>query len=131
MANNTRSSFQNSTHFAPSLGSLADPPVNYVDGAAMDYFSIEIINTLHTSSAVAAARAKQLEQEMTEAGLIPAPAHSLPPLNIVKDSARDSLASSISQASSSKKASAEDDDEATRVRLESIGMHVGANLAER
>lgn len=110
---------------------MADSPVSYVDGAAMDYFVIEAVNALRASSAVAAARAKQVEQEMIEAGLIPAPAPALPPLNISKDSPRDSVTSNLSQGSSPKKTSSEDDDEGTRIRLENIGMHVGANLAER
>lgn len=126
-----RSSFQNPPSFVPSLISIADFPVKYVDGAAVDYFLIEAVNTLRASSAVAAARAKQLDQEMIQAGLIPAPAPALSPLNISKDSPRESVASNLSQLSLPKKSSAEEDDEGIRARLENIGIHVGANLAER
>lgn len=129
-----RSSFQGSpatAYFVPSLTSTADPAVRYVDGAAMDYFLIEAVNALRTSSAIAAARAQKIEQEMIEAGLLPAPAPVLPALNVSNVSQRDSVTSNLSQASSTKKGAPDDDEEATRIRLENIGMHVGANLAER
>jgi len=83
--------------------SLADPPQRQINAAFMDYFSIEMVNTLRVSSTVAATRAKKLEQEMLQAGLIP-PAIA-PPRS--------------------------EDEEPVRIRLESIGMHVGANITEK
>ena len=108
-----------------SLAALADPPLRMIDGPAMDYFAIELVNTLRASSAVAVARTKKIEQEMTEAGLL-SPIPQAPP---AVPSKRDSLASVSSKMES--KTAADDEDEALRLRLESIGMHVGANVAER
>ena len=133
----SRSSFQNtssgnrpssSASSVPSLAAVADPPLRYVDGAAMDYFVIEMVNTLRTSAAVATARAKKVEQEMIEAGLMPASAPTPPPLR--KSQLRDSTSSNISRNSAAKDGKDEDEDE-LRIRLEAIGMHVGANIAER
>ncbi|KAI0761626.1 transport protein particle component [Trametes elegans] len=107
----------------PALVALADPPPRYVDGAAMDYFVIEMVNTLRASTAVATARAKKVEQEMINAGLMPAPAPVPPPLK--KDKMRDSLGSNASVGPEG------GDEEELRARLEAIGMHVGANMAER
>ncbi|KAI0932792.1 hypothetical protein AcW1_000187 [Taiwanofungus camphoratus] len=128
----SRASFQSShgipstTTSIPSLAANADPPVRQMDSAAMDYFLIEAVNALRASSAVAAARAKKVEQEMIEAGLIPPPAPVLPPL---KDAQRDSVGSNVSK-DSTRKISPDEEDE-VRVRLEAIGMHVGANVTER
>ncbi|KAI0757475.1 transport protein particle component [Daedaleopsis nitida] len=129
-----RNSFQNTTtrpssttSSVPSLAAVADPAPRYVDGAAMDYFVIEMVNTLRASSAVATARTKKIEQEMIDAGLMPAPA-AVPPA-LKKNQLRDSVGSDGSRASISK--DAKDEDEELRARLEAIGMHVGANMAER
>ncbi|KAI0078523.1 transport protein particle component [Panus rudis PR-1116 ss-1] len=111
-----------------SLNALADPPPALMDAAAMDYFTIELVNTLRESSAVAIARTKKIEQEMADAGLLPPPA---PPSTAAKrDSARDSMTSTPKLESSSKQGLS-DEEEALRQRLEAIGMHVGANTAER
>jgi hypothetical protein len=126
----TRQSFQ----AAPvnSLLALADPPQRHIDSAAMDYFLIEMVNTLKTSSAVATTREKKLEQEMIEAGLVPPPAAIPPPLPLKKESARDSVTSLASKSGSATgKAALDEDEEAVRVRLESIGNHVGANITEK
>ncbi|KAI0367457.1 transport protein particle component [Pilatotrama ljubarskyi] len=112
----------------PSLAAVADPPPRYVDGAAMDYFVIEMANTLRASSAVATARAKRVEKEMIEAGLMPTPAP--PPPSLKKDRMRDSTGSNASRSSTSKEAQ-DGEEEEVRARLEAIGMHVGANMAER
>ena len=84
-----RNSFQNTatrpsstTASVPSLAAVADPAPRYVDGAAMDYFVIEMVNTLRASSAVATARAKKVEQEMIDAGLMPPPTAVPPALKI-------------------------------------------------
>ena len=129
-----RNSFQNTatrpsstTASVPSLAAVADPAPRYVDGAAMDYFVIEMVNTLRASSAVATARAKKVEQEMIDAGLMPPPT-AVPPA-LKKSQLRESVGSDGSRASISK--DGKDEDEELRARLEAIGMHVGANMAER
>lgn len=114
-----------------SLAALADPPLNQIDGAAMDYFIIEMVATLRESAAVATARAKKIEQEMLEAGLIPPP---LPvPSSLKKDnSARDSVTSLVSRTGSAAgKGTLDEEEEPVRQRLEAIGMHVGSNFSER
>jgi hypothetical protein len=111
-----------------SLAALADPPIRQIDAAVMDYFLIELVNTLRDSAAVATRRAKKIEQDMVEAGLIPPPAP--PSLNLPpkKESARDSV-TSLTRGSG--KSSLDDEEEAVRSRLETIGLHVGANFTER
>lgn len=112
-----------------SLSALAGPPQRHMDAAFMDYFSMEMVNTLRVSSTIAMTRVKKLEQEMLEAGSIPLPT-TVPPLK--KDSARDSATSLASRCGSvTGKAVPDEDEEAVRVRLESIGMHVGANISEK
>jgi len=124
-----RASLQLSSSIPPSLAVLADPPIRHIDGPAMDYFVIEMVNALRESAAVATARAKKIENEMAEAGLIP-PASSLPPaVPAKKESARDSVTSLASR--SGKSQAVDEEEEAIRIRLEAIGMHVGANFTER
>ena len=111
------------------LAALADPPTRYIDAAAMDYLLIEMVATLRESAAVATARQKKIEQEMTEAGLLPPP---LPIPNLRKETARDSVTSVVSRTgSASGKAPVDEEEEPIRQRLESIGMHVGSNFTER
>ncbi len=131
----SRNSFQSpanrpssSTSSVPSLAAVADPPARYVDGAAMDYFAIEMVNTLRASSAVAITRAKRVEKELVDAGLMP-PTAPVPPA-LKKNQLRDSLGSDMSRNSISQD-HREEDEEELRARLEAIGMHVGANMAER
>lgn len=122
-----RTSFQGPAMSAtpvPSLAALADPPPRMMDAAAMDYFLIELVSTLRASSAVAVARTKKVEQEMVDAGLLPA---LQPPA--AAQSNRDSMASNSSKPDG--KGPVDEAEEAVRLRLESIGMHVGANVAER
>ena len=94
----------------------------------MDYFVIEMVNTLRTSSAVATARIKKVEKELVDAGLMPPNAPALPALK--KSQLRDSIGSDASRNSVFKDGKDEDDEE-LRARLEAIGMHIGANMAER
>ncbi|KAJ6557410.1 TRAPP complex subunit trs33 [Mycena vulgaris] len=117
----------------PNLVALADPPVRQIDGAVMDYFLIELVNTLRASAAVATERSKKIEAEMVEAGLIPPPAAPPPhPLKKEAASARDSVTSLNSRASAGgRMSSADEAEEAVRSRLEAIGLHVGANFTER
>ncbi|KZT09064.1 transport protein particle component [Laetiporus sulphureus 93-53] len=126
----SRTSFQNSatgsSASASSLVSMADPPLRQMDGAAVDYFLIEMVHTLRASSAVATARAKKVERDMIEAGLLPSPP---PASSSLRDVQRDSAGSLASRGGG--KATVEDEDEGVRTRLEAIGMHVGANMTER
>ncbi|KZV89067.1 TRAPP complex subunit trs33 [Exidia glandulosa HHB12029] len=91
-----------------TLAPIADPVVRLADGALLDYLLIELVPTLADSSSVASARATHTENEMRAAGLLPA------------RSAKDK----------DKEASDKEED-ALRARLEAVGAHVGANLAER
>ncbi|KAG8220275.1 hypothetical protein J3R82DRAFT_2866 [Butyriboletus roseoflavus] len=120
----SRPSLQSPASPSP-LALLADPPVRFVDGAAMDYLLIEAVNALRASSAVAAARAKKIEQEMTDAGLLPPPPPS--PGTKPQQSHRDSVGSTTSRT----QVASTDDDEGVRTRLEAIGLHVGGNFVER
>jgi len=104
-----------------TLALLADPPARYVDGALMDYLIIEVVSALRVSAAVSAARAKKIEQEMAEAGLLPPP-----PVSKTHEQ-RDSIGSTTARSSSY----VDEEDEGLRSRLEAMGLHVGANLAER
>ncbi|ESK86482.1 bet3 family protein [Moniliophthora roreri MCA 2997] len=122
----SRNSSQASSKPMSSLAALAEPPMRFVDGAMMDYLLIEVVNTLRESSAVATARSKKIEQEMLEAGLIPpAPAVTQP------STPRDSVTSLNSRNTGKAVAMVDEEEEAIRIRLEAIGMHVGANFAER
>ncbi|KAI0044899.1 TRAPP complex subunit trs33 [Auriscalpium vulgare] len=115
---------------SPSLAGLADPPPRLMDGAAMDYFLIEMVQTLSQSTRVAEARAKKVEDEMIEAGLLPPP--PAPPVTLKgrrEAQQRDSVASST--AVGSEKGGADGEEEGVRARLEAIGLHVGANITER
>jgi len=102
----------------------------------MDYFLIEVVNTLRESSAVAVARTKKVEQEMIEAGLLPPPGTNIngPSTSsskresTMRDSTRDSMGSGISKGDNGP---LDEEEEGLRQRLEAIGMHVGANIAER
>ena len=130
----SRPSFQATS--PTSLAALADPPIRQIDGAAMDYFLIELVATLRESAAVATARSKKIEKEMLEAGLIPPPAPVPSSLKKDKDkdnSARDSVTSLVSRSGSATggKTVVDEDEEPVRQRLEAIGMHVGANFSER
>ncbi|GJE98030.1 TRAPP complex subunit trs33 [Phanerochaete sordida] len=122
-----RTSFQGpamTSTIVPSLPALADPPVRMMDAAAMDYFLIELVSTLRASSAVAVARTKKVEQEMVDAGLLTAPlatgAAQSRPDSMMSNSSKPELKGPI-----------DEEEEAVRLRLESIGVHVGANVAER
>jgi hypothetical protein len=80
-----------------------------------------MVRTLRESASVARKRERELEEEMAENGLVekkPAPA--------VAAATRDSIGGVPAA-----KGVVDEAEEAVRVRLESIGMHVGTNLVER
>jgi hypothetical protein len=108
---------------SPLVTAMADAPIRYMDGAAFDFFLIEMINTLRISSTHAQARARKVEREMIDAGLLPPPPHTL----AIRKDHRDSTTSLTFKAA----AKVEDEEEGLRLRLEAIGMHVGANITER
>jgi hypothetical protein len=91
-----------------SLTTLANPLVAQIDSAAYDYLLIELIPILRSSAQVATMRTKELEAEMQRAHLVQPSAEK-----------------------EKEKEKEQDPDEPLKARLESIGMHVGANLAER
>ena len=120
---------------ANTLAALAEPPVHLVDGAAFDYFLMEMASTLRESAAFATARAKRIEAEMLEAGRIPST--STPTQGSIKKAPsgsgsgpRDSV-TSLASTTRPKSTFVDEEDEPLRVRLESIGMHVGSSFAER
>jgi hypothetical protein len=106
---------------------LADPPVRLIDAAAMDYLLIEAVDALRASSAVATARAKKIEQEMADAGILPP--NPPPPPTKPQQPHRDSIGSMASRTQATP--ADDDDDEPVRTRLEAIGHHVGGNFVER
>lgn len=121
----------------PSLTLLADPPVRYSDGAAMDYLLIEMVPILRASAAFAKARERRIEKEMIDAGLVPPP-----PLRTAKEKEREKekrestgsagTRGSMTGTAGTTVASAEDiEDEGLRIRLEAVGVHVGSNIVER
>ena len=131
----------------PSLSVLADPPVRLVDAATYDYLVIEMVHALRSSAEVSAARIRAVEDEMRTAGLLPAPP---PPEKekVVEDRERMSTAtkretrSSLGSAGFGMRVGSTADlnaglsaseplEEDLRVRLETIGVQVGGNIAER
>ncbi|KAK7687985.1 hypothetical protein QCA50_008355 [Cerrena zonata] len=77
---------------AGNLSALAEPVPALMDAPALDYFFIEMVNTLRDSSAVAISRTKKIEEEMAEAGLLP-PAPPATTAAAKRESARDSISS--------------------------------------
>ena len=140
----TSTAASTSSLVTPTLTVLADPPVRQADAAALDYLLIEMVHTLRASAGVATERIRRIERDMLDAGLGPAPAPPEKTTTPLKDKermkkeGRDSVASTrtrvsslAGQALSQTMEENEEDDEALRLRLEAIGMHVGANIAER
>jgi hypothetical protein len=109
------------------LAALADGAPRVMDRPAMDYFLIELVPTLRASAAVAAARAQAQERAMVDAGL-------LPPAPPGKASRASEPASAVNRTSAAAAAAAgrePDDEDGLRRRLDALGQHVGAQLAER
>ncbi|KZT24649.1 TRAPP complex subunit trs33 [Neolentinus lepideus HHB14362 ss-1] len=127
-------SSSSSSSTAASGLALADAAPRQMDGPVMDYFLIEVVNVLADSSKFATSRVKKIEQEMIEAGLMSAS----PPVPAKKEkekekeyNVRDSTTSLTSQKGTVKAEPLTDEEEAQRLRLEAIGLHVGANICER
>jgi hypothetical protein len=114
----------------PSLGTLADAPARLMDRPLMDYFLIELVPILRASAEVATARAERLEGEMVTAGLLPPPPVSkrAEHTTSIATSNTSLVKSAISAAA---KGQPEDEEEALRRRLDTIGQHVGTNIVER
>jgi trafficking protein particle complex subunit 6 len=99
------------------LAPLSDPLQRSIDGVAMDFFFIECVEALRDSSRVATTRAKKIEDEMVNAGLIPPP----------QPKKEDIRASTAGKA----KTPLDEEEEDIYARLEAIGLHVGTNITER
>ncbi|KAL5534808.1 hypothetical protein ACEPAG_1272 [Sanghuangporus baumii] len=139
----TSTAASSSSLVTPTLSVLADPPVRQADAAALDYLLIEMVHTLRASASVATERIRRIEREMLDAGLIPAPAppEKTTPLKDkerLKKDGRESITSTRTRVSSlagqvqaQGMEDSEEDEEALKLRLEAIGLHVGANIAER
>jgi len=96
-----------------ALQPAAEPVSSHVDSSVLDYLLVELVPTLRDSAAVSGARATKIEDEMRAAGLL----SHLP------------VASKAAKRESTSPGDPAED--ALRIRLESVGAHVGANLAER
>lgn len=143
----TSTAASTSSLVTPSLSLLADPPVRLADAAALDYMLIEMVHALRASAGVASERVRRLEREMRDVGLGDGPAlpekEKGPGLKerekerVKKEGARDSVGSARTRVSSlggmaiDAGSEADEDEEALRIRLEAVGMHVGGNIAER
>lgn len=138
----TAAAASSSSLITPSLSALSDPPVRLADAAALDYLGIEMVHTLRDSSRTALARIRELENEMRDAGLDPSPAPpekapALKDKERLKNDGRDSpggvrmrVASSMGTVSGVE-VEVDEEEQNLRLRLEAIGLHVGANIAER
>ena len=128
-ARNSAQGFNAATTGSEALSLLAEPPTRHVDGAAMDYFLIELVQTIRQSSAVATARQRKTEQEMIQAGFVPP--SSAAQMSSKKDAPGLSDDSPNVARGSNGKTKESEEDESVRVRLEAIGVHVGASFTER
>ena len=131
-----------SSLITPNLAALSDPPVRLADAAALDYLVIEMVHTLRDSSRTALARIQKLENEMREAGLEPGPVPpekgpTLKDKEKLKSGGRDSPGGTRMRVVSSTgtvsgvEAEVDEEEQNLRLRLEAIGLHIGANIAER
>ena len=93
----------------------------------------EITHTLTHSSNIALERFKQRERELIEAGYVasPPPRKEKAAGSSVRDSTNSAVSASRSTGASPAGELLDEGDDATRQRLENIGVIVGGNLAER
>ena len=108
---------------SPLVTAMADASIRYMDCAAFDLFVIEMVNTLRVSSAHAQARALRVKQGMIDAGLLPTPQPT--------PGTRRDTRGSVMSLSSNVTTKAGDEEEGLKLRLEAIGIHVGANITGR
>ena len=110
----------------PALQHLADDAPRLMDAVVLDFLLIEMVPILKQSTTASLKKIREAENEMIEAGLLspPAPTHPIPPglkgaalQEAIDDQRRIQIE--------------EEDNEALRLRLESIGVSVGGTLAER
>lgn len=143
----TSTAASTSSLVTPTLSLLADPPVRLADAAALDYLLIEMVHTLRASAGVATERVRRVERELLDAGLGPGPAPPEKTVSVkdkerLKKEGRESVTSASSRTRVSSLAvqgqgldgvptEGEEDEEGLKLRLEAIGLHVGANIAER
>ncbi|KAF5334362.1 hypothetical protein D9758_017484 [Tetrapyrgos nigripes] len=73
---------------------------------------------------------EDIEKEMVDAGLIPPPQPALSTLPLKTENPRDSTVLISLNSRSGKNAAVDEEEEAIRMCLEAIGLHVGANFAE-
>lgn len=95
---------------------------------------IETVTALRASSAVALRRAKQLEADIVDAGIlppVPSKDHGVGSMASARDSTLSLGSAKGGGGSAPKSGPVDEEEEALRVRLEAIGVHVGANFAER
>jgi hypothetical protein len=128
-----------SSLITPSLLALSDasPNKNQIDASVQDYFLIELVHTLRRSSQVARERARKREEEMMLNGLLPpvsasgTAASATNTSGLASAGARVSMGSPGGTMAAGAKAPVSEEEEAIRSRLDALGVHVGANLAER
>jgi hypothetical protein len=87
------------------LVTLANSTATQIDVSVLDYFLIETINTLRQSAERAISRQRELEEEMSKSNIL----HQIP----VRDAQHNMP------------------EEALKIRLENLGVHVGSALVER
>lgn len=131
-----RPTVSTSSLITPSLLAITDASStqSQIDASVQDYFLIELVHTLRRSSQVARDRHKKREEEMLANGL-------LPPSVVLAGGAsgsgqtpgglRTPLGGLSAAGGTSAKAPVNEDEEAVRLRLDALGAHVGANVAER
>jgi trafficking protein particle complex subunit 6 len=135
-----RPSTSTSSLITPSLLALTGSPSSQsqsqIDASLQDYLLIELVHSLRRSSQVARDRLKKREDEMLANGLLPstsAAAGSALAAGQVSAGlgSKTPLRGLSAAAGATANVSASEEEEAIRVRLEALGAHVGANLAER
>lgn len=106
--------------------SLAIPAPRFIASSSLDYLLIAAVEALRHSSHVASERLKAVEKELREAELLPQlviPAKENKPISSVVAGTSTSEAAGVN--------TVDEQEEAVRVRLETIGSHVGASFIER
>ncbi|KAF8508515.1 NO signaling/Golgi transport ligand-binding domain-containing protein [Gautieria morchelliformis] len=132
-----RPSISTSSLITPSLLALTDSPSSQsqIDASVQDYLLIELVHSLRRSSQVARDRLQKREDEMLANGLLTSTAVAASTLAAGQVSAglgsKTSLRGLSAAAGATANVSVTEEEEAIRVRLEALGAHVGANLAER